>query len=215
MPQSKKAMAAPAFVFIKYSDPAKDRKAKSNKHLVTKHATIHACKSRRRKSSNDSGVLTPSPRTESEQHDSDEERTSPSSRAISQRVPSVAETPRKDDEVIEESDDKPKNEAQAQDLVVGTQGHQGVYDPAALFTLMSCTTTDPFDTLPVKTNHQIWKLLNGWLNAGNQVDAAEDGYRMQVAVIRKCWFWPMVNRNKATFNAAGKSSAVSPKSISC
>lgn len=76
---------------------------------------------------------------------------------------------------------------------------------ADLRTLLSCTTTDPFDTLPVKPNHAIWKLLNSWLTAGNSNDHAEDGYRMQVAVIRKSWFWPMVNRNKATFNAAGRS----------
>lgn len=103
--------------------------------------------------------------------------------------------------------DPEEHEASSQDLVVTDRGQQqGTYDPAALFTLMSCTTTDPFDTLPVKADHQIWKLLTGWLNAGNQMDAAEDGYRMQVAVIRKSWFWPVVNRNKATFNAAGGSS---------
>lgn len=77
--------------------------------------------------------------------------------------------------------------------------------PSALYTLLSCSNTDPFDILPVKPNQQIWKLLTSWLNAGAQVDAAQDGYRMQVSVIRKSWFWPVVNRNKATFNAAGKS----------
>lgn len=132
------------------------------------------------------------------------------SRALSQtpsQVPSLSLTGRS---VSTPTHATPETEActdatdeDSQDLVLFDPKNNDVV-PSELFTLMSCATTDPFDVLPVKPNHQVWKLLTSWLSAGAQFDAAQDGYRLQVSVIRKSWFWPLVRKNKASYHAAGR-----------
>lgn len=198
MPQDTSKPSSPSFIFINYSDPTHDCKNKKNKHLVTKHATIHACRTRRRKiASTVSSILSP-PIIDHDMRDHDVYA------PASSRSPSTTSLLSRDSSYpFDTSHSSDVEDEDTQELVrIDTASDDEV--PLALYTLLSCANIDPFGILPVNPDHQIWKLLTSWLNAGAQVDAAQDGYRMQVAAIRKSWFWPMVNRNKATFNAAGK-----------
>lgn len=212
---TKEVKAPSSFVFINYSDPAHDRLNKNNKHLVTKTATIHACRTRKRRTSSRSGLAVSPAAVSEPQIPIESDYTtlstlhSSTSTPISLEESSSTSSPHSTATLATASTlsrgllGSDNQYAETQELIcTNHQTHERLH--VGLSTALTCASTDPFDTLPVKPNQKIWKLLSSWLSAGARVNhAADDGYRTQVAEIRKAFYWPLLNRNKATFHAAG------------